>query len=80
MNDFAHLDAQDPMSALAKVASHERADVDTRPECSILPFDIGDEDCVKLIYEVWSDNAIVHTAGTQQAACQWATDNGYKLS
>lgn len=70
------------MSRLAHVASHEAIvvhDVDARPECFIIREDIGDEDCVKYVYDVWHGDNVVHSARTILDASQWASENGFRI-
>lgn len=82
MNQFANLSAENPMHALAKVASHEVLGVLVPSFCRIQSEDIGDNDRRDIVFDVFSmDNR--HLAGffnTYAAACAWATAHGFLVT
>ena len=76
LNPFAQIDAQNAMHRLAHVASNEAIVTMTPPvrNVSIVPDDIGDEDCRKVVYDVWEGDALLRTFQHVEDARQWCSD------
>lgn len=78
MNDFAHLDAQTAEGRLAQVRSDEMPEESTLRPCRIVTNDVGDEDCRKIVFDVWANNAYVEGFfNTLAHAKSWAEKHGY---